>query len=134
MRVVDLDRDMRDVIPTGTTRDSEYLFERMTARTLELARERMAANPNVVLVDVREDREWSKARAKEAVHLGKGVLERDIEAAIPDHDAEVIMYCGGGYRSILTCDAARKMGYTNVHSLMGGYKALVATGWQMTEG
>jgi len=101
--------------------------------TLDQARERMAANPNAVLVDVREDGEWSKGRARDAVHLGKGVLERDIEEAIPGKDTEVIMYCGGGYRSILTCDAAQKMGYANVHSLMGGYKALVAAGWPMRE-
>lgn len=101
--------------------------------TIEQARERLAANPDAVLVDVREDGEWAKARAQEAIHLGKGILERDIEAALPDKDAEVIMYCGGGYRSILTCDAAQKMGYTNVHSLIGGYQGMVAAGWPMTE-
>lgn len=100
--------------------------------TIEQARERLAANPGAVLVDVREDGEWGTARAKEAIHLGKGILERDIEAAVPGKDAEVIMYCGGGYRSILTCDAAQKMGYTNVHSLIGGYKGMVEAGWPMT--
>lgn len=100
---------------------------------IEQARERLAANPAVVLVDVREDSEWARARAREAIHLGKGILERDIEAAVPDKDAEVIMYCGGGFRSILTCDAAQKMGYTNVHSLIGGYKGMVSAGWPMTE-
>jgi rhodanese-related sulfurtransferase len=101
--------------------------------TVEQACERLAANPNAVLVDVREDGEWGKSRAAEAIHLGKGILERDIEAAIPGKAAEVIMYCGGGYRSILTCDAAQKMGYTNVCSLIGGYKGMVAAEWPMTE-
>lgn len=107
---------------------------RVNEVTVEQARERLAANPNAVLVDVREDGEWGKARAAEAIHLGKGILERDIEGAVPDKTAEVIMYCGGGYRSILTCDAAQKMGYTNVHSLIGGYKGMVAAAWPMKEG
>lgn len=104
---------------------------RVTEITIDEARARFHANPNAIMVDVREDREWDKARAKGAVHLGKGILERDIENAIPDKDAEVIMYCGGGYRSILTCDAAQKMGYTNVRSLIGGYKGLVEADWPM---
>ena len=69
--------------------------------------------------------------AAEAIHLGKGVLERDIENIVPDPNAEVIMYCGGGYRSVLTADMAQKMGYKNVSSLIGGYKGLVAANWPM---
>ncbi len=99
--------------------------------TMDETRQRLRANPEAVLIDVREDGEWDKGRAQGAVHLGKGILERDIESVIPDKDAEVIMYCGGGYRSILTCDAAQKMGYTNVRSLIGGYKGLVEAGWPM---
>jgi rhodanese-related sulfurtransferase len=99
--------------------------------TIEQARERLAANPKAILVDVREDSEWNNGHASQAIHLGKGVLERDIEKMIPDPNAEVIMYCGGGYRSILTCDVAKRMGYRNVSSLMGGYKALVAAEWPM---
>jgi rhodanese-related sulfurtransferase len=86
-------------------------------------------NPKVVLLDVREDSEWSAGHAAEARHLGKGVLERDLEKMIPDVNTEIIMYCGGGFRSALAGDAAQKMGYRSVHSLIGGYKALVAAAW-----
>lgn len=99
--------------------------------TLDQARERLKANPKAVLVDVREDSEWQAGRAAEAIHLGKGILERDLEKAIPDPTTEIIMYCGGGFRSALTADAAQKMGYTKVSSLIGGYKALVAANWPM---
>ena len=95
------------------------------------ARARLAANPKAILVDVREDTEWLAGHPAEAKHLGKGILERDIESQYPDKQAELIMYCGGGFRSALTCDVAQKMGYTNVASLIGGYKALVAAGWPM---
>lgn len=98
------------------------------------ARAKLATNPKVVLLDVREDHEWQAGRAAEAVHLGKGILERDLEKLHPDPNTEIIMYCGGGFRSALTCDAAQKMGYKNVHSLIGGYKGLVAAGWPMKSG
>ena len=88
--------------------------------TIEEARARLGKNPRAVLVDVREDNEWAAGHAAEAQHLGKGVLERDIEKRLPDPNAEIIMYCGGGYRSALTCDVARRMGYKNVASLIGG--------------
>ena len=101
--------------------------------TLDQARARLAANPQAVLIDVREDAEWAAGHAAEARHLGKGVLERDIEKLFPDPGAEIIMYCGGGFRSALTCDVAQRMGYKNVFSLAGGYKAMVAAGWPMTK-
>lgn len=101
--------------------------------TVDEARERLARNPAAVLLDVREDSEWQAGHAAQAVHLGKGVLERDLEQTVPDPNAEIIMYCGGGYRSVLTSDAARKMGYRNVCSLIGGYKGLVAANWPMKE-
>jgi len=99
--------------------------------TLDQARARLTNNPKAVLLDVREDHEWQTGHAVQAVHLGKGILERDLEKVYPDPDTEIIMYCGGGYRSALTADAAQKMGYRNVHSLMGGYKALVEANWPM---
>ncbi len=99
--------------------------------TIEEARARLKANPQAVLVDVREDLEWQKGHAVEAVHLGKGVLERDIEGMFPDKHRELIMYCGGGYRSVLTAAVAQCMGYRNVYSLKGGYKGLVQAGWPM---
>lgn len=98
------------------------------------ARARVAADPKVVLMDVREDHEWQKGHATEAVHLGKGILERDLENLYPDKQTEIIMYCGGGFRSALTADAAQKMGYKKVSSLIGGYKGLVAAGWPMKSG
>ena len=98
------------------------------------ARGRLAANPKVVLLDVREDHEWQQGHAAEAVHLGKGILERDLERLYPDKNAEIIMYCGGGFRSALTADTAQQMGYKKVSSLIGGYKALVAANWKMTSG
>ncbi len=102
--------------------------------TIAQARERLAQNPRAVLMDVREDTEWRKGRAEQALHLGKGVLERDLEKMIPDANAEIIMYCGGGFRSVLTADSAQKMGYRNVTSLIGGYKALVEAKWPMKSG
>ncbi len=98
------------------------------------ARARLAAGERVVLVDVREDGEWQKGHAVEAVHLGKGVLERDLEKALPDAGTEIILYCGGGFRSVLACDVAQRMGYRNVWSLAGGYKAMVAAGWPVQAG
>jgi rhodanese-related sulfurtransferase len=104
---------------------------RVRELTIEQARARLKNNPKAVLVDVREDSEWQKSHAAEAIHLGKGVLERDLEKSVPDPDTELIMYCGGGYRSILTADVAQRMGYKNVFSLIGGYKALIAADWPM---
>jgi rhodanese-related sulfurtransferase len=95
------------------------------------AREYLAKHPQAVLLDVREDSEWEKGHAAEAVHLGKGILERDLESTFPDQGRDLIMYCGGGYRSVLTAEVAQKLGYRNVFSLKGGYKALVEANWEM---
>lgn len=75
------------------------------------------------LIDVREDTEWAAGHARGAQHLGKGVIERDIEKRVPDKGAELILYCGGGFRSALSADVLQKMGYTNVASMAGGWKA-----------
>lgn len=99
--------------------------------TIEEARARLAQNPQAILMDVREDHEWQNGHAEQAVHLGKGILERDLEKLYPDPNTEIIMYCGGGYRSALTADVAQKMGYKNVFSLIGGYKGLVGANWPM---
>ncbi len=101
--------------------------------TIDAARARLALNSSAVLLDVREDTEWTAGHAREAQHLGKGILERDIEQRFPDKSTEIIMYCGGGYRSALTCDAAQKIGFTNVRSLIGGYKGMAAAGWEMVK-
>jgi len=105
--------------------------QRVSEISVAEARARLTANPRIVLLDVREDHEWQAGHAVEAAHLGKGILERDLEKLFPDPKTEIIMYCGGGFRSALTCDAAQKMGYRNVHSLIGGYKGMVTAGWPM---
>ncbi len=102
---------------------------RITEVSVAEARARLSLNPKAVLLDVREDHEWNAGHAAEAVHLGKGILERDLERLYPDKATEIIMYCGGGFRSALTCDAAQKMGYHQVASVIGGYKLLVAANW-----
>jgi rhodanese-related sulfurtransferase len=75
------------------------------------------------LIDVREDSEWAQDRARGARHLGRGVLERDIEGVIHDKDAQLVLYCGGGFRSALAADSLQRMGYTNVRSMAGGIRA-----------
>ena len=97
------------------------------------ARAKLAMHSQTVLLDVREDSEWQTGHAVGAVHLGKGILERDLEKLYPDVNTEIIMYCGGGFRSALTCEAALKLGYKKVHSLIGGYKGMTAAGWPMTK-
>ena len=74
------------------------------------------------LIDVREESEWDEGHAKGADHLGKGIIERDIERMVPDKDEELLLYCGGGYRAVLAADALQKMGYTNVASVAGGWR------------
>jgi rhodanese-related sulfurtransferase len=91
--------------------------------------QRLQDNPEAKLIDVREDNEWNAAHAAGAIHLGKGIIERDIETTVPDKDTELILYCGGGYRSALASDALQKMGYRNVWSMAGGWRA-----WQEANG
>jgi rhodanese-related sulfurtransferase len=89
---------------------------------------RQAAGETLTLVDVREESEFAKGHIPGAIHLGKGVIERDIEARIPDTGAELILYCGGGYRSALAADNLQKMGYTNVISMDGGWRGWTEAG------
>ncbi|HEX6650856.1 MAG TPA: rhodanese-like domain-containing protein [Pyrinomonadaceae bacterium] len=91
--------------------------------TVAETQQRMKENSDAKLIDVREDNEWDAAHAAGAMHLGKGIVERDIETTVPDKNTELILYCGGGYRSALAADALQKMGYTNVFSMAGGWKA-----------
>lgn len=86
------------------------------------------------LLDVREDHEWEAAHAAGAVHLSKGIIERDIETAFPDKNTKLVLYCGGGYRSALATDNLQKMGYTNVISLDGGWRAIEASGLPLEKG
>lgn len=107
---------------------------RVTEVSVAEARARLDANSKAILMDVREDHEWNAGHAAQAVHLGKGIIERDLEKLYPDKNAEIVLYCGGGFRSALSCDAAQKMGYRNVSSLIGGYKALAAAEWTIKKG
>ena len=102
------------------------IVEEAKSRVREISvpetRKKLEAGEAFQFVDVREDNEWEQGRASGALHLGKGIIERDIEKSIPDPTAEIILYCGGGFRSALAADALQKMGYTNVYSMAGGYK------------
>jgi len=100
--------------------------------TVAETQQRMRENKDVKLIDVREDNEWDAAHAAGAMHLGKGIIERDIETAVPDKNTELILYCGGGYRSALAADALQKMGYTNVFSMAGGWKAWKESGAEIS--
>ena len=100
----------------------EAAKSRVRETTPEQVRQKLQASESFHFIDVREDNEWQKGHAAGAVHLGKGIIERDIEKAVPDHNSEIILYCGGGYRSALAADALQQMGYTNVISMDGGWK------------
>lgn len=104
-------------------------FERLVAavmpeiKEISVAETRQRQNRGAALIDVREDNEWEQAHAENAVHIGRGVIERDIVHRFPDKNTELILYCGGGYRSALAADNLQKMGYTNVYSMRGGWTA-----------
>lgn len=83
----------------------------------------------IILIDVREDGEWAAGFIPGAKHLGRGVIERDIEQAIPNRDTKIVLYCGGGYRSALAADSLQKMGYTNVYSMAGGWREWCEAGF-----
>jgi rhodanese-related sulfurtransferase len=90
---------------------------------------RLDAGENFVLIDVREDNEWAKGHLPSAVHMGRGVIERDIENAIPSKTTPIVLYCGGGYRSALSADNLQKMGYANVESMDGGWRGWTDAGF-----
>jgi rhodanese-related sulfurtransferase len=91
-------------------------------------KKRLEKGEKLFLVDTREDNEWAKGHLPGAVHMGKGVIERDIEQAVPDKGREIVLYCGGGFRSALAADNLQKMGYTNVLSMDGGFRGWVEAG------
>lgn len=101
---------------------------------VEEVKRRMDTGERFLLVDVREDNEWANGHLPGAVHMGRGIIERDIEAAIPDTNAKMILYCGGGFRSALVADNLQKMGYTNVESMDGGWKGWTAAGLPTAKG
>ena len=90
---------------------------------IEEYRRKAISGEEFLTIDVREESEWAAGHAAGAIHLGKGIIERDIETRIPDKTAALVLYCGGGYRSALAADAIQKMGYSNVLSLDGGWRA-----------
>ena len=90
---------------------------------------RLDTRDKITLVDVREESEWAQGHLPGAVHLGKGVIERDVEQAFPDKDVPLVLYCGGGYRSALAADNLQKMGYTNVISMDGGWRGWTDAGF-----
>jgi rhodanese-related sulfurtransferase len=106
----------------GFLRLVEESRRRVRETTPEAIHARQRAGDVFHLVDVREDSEWEQGRAEGAVHLGKGVIERDVERMFPDRDADIVLYCGGGYRSALAADALQRMGYRRVQSMDGGWR------------
>ena len=108
--------------------------KRVRETTPETVRRRQETGERFHLVDVREDMEWERGHALGAIHIGKGIIERDIERAIPDRGEEIILYCGGGFRSALAADTLAKMGYTNVVSMDGGWKRWRELGFPVESG
>jgi len=88
----------------------------------EISFDQLDSLKNYILIDVREDHEWEKGHIPGAIHLSKGIIERDIESKIPNTNQPLVLYCGGGFRSALACENLNKMGYTQIYSLIGGYR------------
>jgi rhodanese-related sulfurtransferase len=106
--------------------------QRVREVTVDDVKGKLDRKDEFLLVDVREDNEWQKDHLPEAIHLGKGVIERDIEQRIPDLNATIVLYCGGGFRSALAADNLRRMGYTNVLSMDGGIREWREKGYRLT--
>ncbi|HMU56201.1 MAG TPA: rhodanese-like domain-containing protein [Nitrospira sp.] len=109
----------------------ENARRRVKECTVAEAKNRLDRGEVAHFIDVREDNEFQQAHAKGARHLGKGIIERDIETVVPDKNASIVLYCGGGFRSILAADALAQMGYSNVTSMDGGIKAWKEAGYPM---
>lgn len=107
---------------------------RIRETTVDEVRADLEAGREFELIDTREDSEWESAHAGGATHLGKGIIERDIERVVPDESTKIVLYCGGGYRSALAADALQKMGYREVYSLAGGWRAWQAAGLPVERG
>jgi rhodanese-related sulfurtransferase len=108
--------------------------KRVRETTVDKVKSRLDRGELLLIVDVREDHEWAKDHLPGAVHLGKGVIERDAEACLKDKGAEIILYCGGGFRSALAADNLQRMGYTNVVSMDGGIRGWREKGYPLTTG
>jgi rhodanese-related sulfurtransferase len=108
--------------------------KRVRETNVDEVKAKLDSGEKFLLVDVREESEWQKDHLPGAIHLGKGVIERDIERRVPDLDAPIILYCGGGFRSALAADNLQKMGFTNVVSMDGGVREWREKGFPMTRG
>jgi rhodanese-related sulfurtransferase len=107
---------------------------RVRELTVDQVKAKLDRGEKFHLVDVREESEWAKDHVTGATYLGKGIIERDIEQGIPDHQAEIVLYCGGGFRSALVADNLQKMGYSNVYSMEGGIRDWRQKGYPLTQG
>jgi rhodanese-related sulfurtransferase len=103
--------------------------KRVKETNVQDLKHRMDAGEKLVLVDVREESEWARGHLPNAVYMGKGIIERDIEQRVPDTGAKLVLYCGGGFRSALVADNLQKMGYSNVESMGGGWKGWLEAGY-----
>jgi rhodanese-related sulfurtransferase len=102
---------------------------RIRETTIEKVKERLDRGETFLLVDTREESEWQRGHLPSAIHLSKGIIERDVEQRIPDKDAPIVLYCGGGFRSALAADSLQKMGYTKVESMDGGWREWLEAGY-----
>ena len=118
----------------GFLKLAEEARKRIHEISVEATLERLSAGEGARLIDVREDHEWEAGHAAGAEHLSKGIIERDIEKAIPDKGTELILYCGGGYRSALATEVLQRMGYYDVSSMAGGWKAWKEAGAPIEDG
>jgi len=107
--------------------------KRIKETSVQEVKKWLDAGQKLVLVDTREDSEWARGHITGAIHLGKGIIERDIESAIPDHSATIVLYCGGGFRSALAAENLQKMGYKNVLSMDGGWRGWTTSNYPTTK-
>lgn len=118
----------------GFLRISLAAKQRIQELDVYAIKKKLDENHRFYLIDVQETEEWRLAHIKEAIHLSKGVIERDIEKMIPDKNSEIVLYCSGGFRSALATDNVQKMGYTNIYSMEGGLSAWKNANFPLTQG
>ena len=117
----------------GYVRLVEDLRERVKHFSIDEFLVRLQAGERYILLDVREESEWARGHLPSAYHLSKGIIEREIEQAIPEQATPIVLYCGGGFRSVLTADNLQRMGYTKVLSMDGGYRGWIEAGGELEE-
>ena len=108
--------------------------KRVKEENFRETKKRIDAGEKIILVDTREDSEWARGHIPGAIHLSKGIIERDIEKTVPDKDARIVLYCGGGFRSALAAENLQKMGYRNVISMDGGWRGWTEAGFPVIKG